>query len=389
MDVKAATLNIIPSSATAVADRRSSLALRAGEVVEATVVVTRAGQLTLELGGTRVQAQSGLSFQPGQHLRLQVSSAGETPVLRVLEAIQDSTLLTQSRGLRAALPYQLPIAPLLTTLGQLTSSGDNKLPTSVAQLVKAFLAQLPSPSQLTQPDQLEQVVAKSGLFLEARLANWVPGQPPPMDLKAGLLRLENDLQQLVKENDPENPSTPTISKREMLSLHRGGEMDLSTQLTLPETGDVARLAREVRGAVANLEVRQLTALANIPDGLAVNLDLPVRVGNTVVNHEMRITQDEGTADGQGGYLRPWTAKLAFDLPEIGRVHCRVSVAREVAVQLWTEQPAAAPLFNYYLDELRVGLTQAGLLAGRLSCQPGQPPADPEPRPAMTLVDERA
>ncbi|CAK0780750.1 conserved hypothetical protein [Gammaproteobacteria bacterium] len=361
MDISSIRLSSLPPTGT---EARARVAWQAGEILEATVVVSQVGRLTLELGGTRVQAQSGLQFSPGQHLRLQVTEPGEQPVLRLLEDAPDPRAV-QGRTLRMALPQQGPLAPVLDSLTQLAQSalkaGDGSLPSVLSSLAVRILARLPQAGDLGNPAGLKQAMQESGLFLEAHLAALPPGTPPAADLKADLLRLEA-------------ATAGTLT----------GLADKEDATTMPSVSG-ANFLHAIQGALARLEVNQI----NLLGGGILTLELPIRRGEEM--HTLTLTVEEGeeSPDGDGGALRPWTATLRFDLEGLGPVSSRVMVTNKVSVSFQTERPEASQALGSRLEELRTALTAAGLTPGRLSAYTGPPPALPRRQPAMPLLDLRA
>jgi hypothetical protein len=89
----------------------------------------------------------------------------------------------------AAAVQQASLAPLFADLAE-TLSVPN-LPAPIRAAIGQVLAlQLPTDGPIA-PQDVRQAVAQSGLFLEADLAS--PGRPPPLDLKAALLTLQQAL----------------------------------------------------------------------------------------------------------------------------------------------------------------------------------------------------
>ena len=165
-----------------------------GQLLQATVVApVQPHRVTLLIGGSRMEAETNSPLRPGQQLTLRVEQRGETPLLRVLPQ-QSETREVQARGLRAALPRQTPLPPLLANLVLLARApaqvGNDSAP-AWAKLARALVRALPEPRTVTTPDGLRRAMNDSGTFFESRAARAAAGgcSFPVEDFKAGLLRL--------------------------------------------------------------------------------------------------------------------------------------------------------------------------------------------------------
>lgn len=284
MDISSIRLHPLPLTGT---EARARLAWQAGEILIATVVVSRAEELTLEIGGTRVHAQSGLQFSPGQHLRLQVIEPGELPVLRRLDDIRDTNIMVQGRALCMALPQQEPLAPVFAELArfvQYSAARVNRTSRSTLSSIAAeIFTHLPQINDLIDPEGLKQAILESGLFLEARLANLPSKTTPSPDLKADLLRLAAAAEEAVRDED--------------VTVELG-----------------ASFQHAVHGALARLEVNQINWLG----GGILSVELPIRReqdGTDILT--LVLEKGEKMPDGYGGALRPWTATLRFNFDGLG------------------------------------------------------------------------
>lgn len=335
-----------------------------GQILQVTVEArSPAGVLTLRLGNTILEARSELPAAPGQALTLQVASAGNPVVLRVVAPSAADTAIQQA--LRELLPRQGELEPLLNTLAGLART-PGALPAPLAALIRQFLDRLPEAQTLTTPAGLRQALHASGMFLEAQLAR--EAEPPPQDFKALLLQLQA-LLRAPKQTDA--PDTATAAAGEA------------------EAAVFPRLQQETEAALARVTLNQIGSLPHEAAPASVLLaELPLQYDGRPGVLRMQVEPD---AHRQDGHTVPsWTAWLSFEPGDLGPVHCRLSVQQErVSVSFWAERAATASLFQTNLGMLETGLQQAGMLPGLLHCQAGPPPLPAPPARHRTIVDERA
>jgi len=77
--------------------------MRIGQLLQATVLENDAGKILLSVGHRQLSAESSPSFRPGEVLTLQVHELGARPVLRIIAALQESTV-ARAQGPRPSLP---------------------------------------------------------------------------------------------------------------------------------------------------------------------------------------------------------------------------------------------------------------------------------------------
>jgi len=282
-------------------------------------------------------------------------------------AVTDAETLTQA--LRAALPRQQPLAPLLADLAALVAQAGSKPPQGVpgliVELARGILAELPTAPQASTPEGLKQALRQSGTFLEAGLARppVASEQPPaPADLKAGLLRLAAELRTQTPVQGPANP------------------------IVAASTSGAPALLEKTEGALARIQANQLNSLvAETTDKPAWLVDLPVRQGDRVDVFRLRVEEDRAARRGEAESA-PWSVWLDFDLTGLGCVRAQ---GESVSALFWTEQDGAATLFNRHMDVLHRELTAAGLSVGQLAAQAGAPSAAPADPTVAGLVNEKA
>lgn len=347
----AATFTVLPPAAGAAA----LPAWQTGQRLNA-VVLGHGGPQTvsLRIGAFTVEATTATPLAPRTPLQLEVVRGGAQPVLRIVPATSNPTVVPDpdplSAALRGVLPQQVPLQQAFAALQVVFNAGTAAgLPAPALQLLKQLLDHLPGAGTGFQAGALKQALNDSGILLENKLSRG-DGAQLDGDLKANLLRLLATLQ----KDDQNN-------------------------------GD---LRRSVSAALARIELHQLSALAEPSPATAVSAELPLRRADGVDVFQLQIDRESQPRDGQSGPV--WTVWLNFELPSLGPVHAKLTFASEqVSSLLWAEQAAAGELITRHLSWLEQALTAAGLTVGQLHCFTGSPPRDPFPKPPSQLVDVRA
>ncbi len=401
---------IIRPSALQDANPAALKSWQVGQILSATVVgVSTNGAVTLRINNLLLNAQTSLSLQTGQTLKLEVARGGEQPLLKIV--LPPSPQDVQAQALRGALPRQLPLAPLLANLGNLAARLQNTSDPAgkeLTQLARQVMDGLAGKNDVSQGAGLKQAVLNSGVFLEAKLATSLAGGPPlpAGDLKAGLLRLLAGLQaQTANGGGPQERATTDTSAaardagRSAPSATpppplRGGLPQAQASVSTTLAGATLATAttemlRQTEGALARLQLSQIASLPSEQQPQRLwSLELPVQQDQRTDLFQLRIEEEaSGTARDSAA---PWSVMLAFDLPSLGPVHARILVnGPQVSATLWAEHPSTAALFNAQLEELRAGLQRAGMLVGRIACTEGSPTSPPASPGNTPLVDTRA
>lgn len=378
-------------------ETRARLAWEAGNILEATVIVAKSGELTLEVAGSKIQAQSNLQFVPGQRLRLQVTESGKLPILRLLDNHVSTNLTVQMRTFRSALPYQAPIAPVIDNLMQLinnTAKTEQTPRNNLLNLATEIINHFPQLSEIKHPDTIKQLFQKSGLFLEANLASLSFDNNLDLDFKAQLLRLEEALQNTVASiaNETENTTLITHDKNEKTEMLAENNSLVTKHANLIDPELIDKTAFEfdrnfiqnVHGALARLTVNQL----NLAETGMMNLEIPIRNGENWSMLNVTIEENDGSYFSNEEHVRPWTATLRFNLVGLGTILTKITVAKEVSVLFQTELQEASKAFNHHLDKLRDALIKAGLSPGQLIARTAVIPDLVLRLPSVPLLDEQ-
>jgi len=289
---------------------------------------------------------------------------------------------------RGAAVRQGGLAPLIADLSQ--AAQDQALPSPVREAAVRVLAHAPPlASNVTGPD-VAKAMARSGLFLEAKLAAAPLASPVGHDLKAGLLMLRQALSTWLAAAPaslgPRSAAVPPPPYR------AGGTRAQAPAVSKLSPGGPPlvmgqELARETEAALGRVELLQIASLPaeTGPEAQVTRwmFEMPF-----VTPQGASVAQFEVTRDGRGdgGELEPvWRAAFSLDAEPLGPIHARVSLAgAQAGVSLWAERAEG-------LDRLRAdqGLLSAALAAVQLLAEiavhAGAPPS-PAPE-AGHLVDQ--
>ncbi len=269
---------------------------------------------------------------------------------------------------------QAGLAPLFADLGQALTSP--ALPPQARAAISGLLSlQLPTTAPLTG-EVVQQAVARSGLFLEARLAQ-TPGPPAP-DLKSALLVLR----QVLAEAQPDAPlhsrpaKTPPPTRDGPLS----GQPPAAT--ALPPEANLATLAQRLGGDVEQTLARQvLHQLASLPQPgtSAWMFELPLATSQGTAIAQFEIDQ-EGHAGSAGETVQTWRVRFSLDIEPLGPVHVQLGAGGERAtVIIWAEREESLERLRDRGDQL------AGALPADVIFHPGAPRRSPPP--AGQLMDQ--
>jgi hypothetical protein len=406
---------------------------KSGQIIQARVDPSpQQGQMALDLAGLKVVAKNQLPpplAQPGQALKLEVVHPGAPAALKVLkiQAPAPNSPVLVHQAVRAELPKQMPLPPLLANLTAVTTPQTPvakptqnlpPLPQPVVDLARRIVAELPTRETIRSPEGLRQAIQQSGVFLEPLLARYVqqrqmgqtPTQPVPTptgDTKAALLSLLASLFTLTKVQ-PKTASTPTGQTAQSATtpaaphsqpslpplphLPPQPQARAAATLTAHMTTQQAllELMRQTEGGLARIHLNQLASQPQEDDNRRIWVtELPVRQGEQQDVIQLRI--EEETDGGDKKRPKQWSVTLAMDLDKLGPVRIRVSLLDgQVSASFWAEETRTTRLFQDHLQQLKEQLSQSGLKVGNLSANQGQgPTTSPPPSQSYVLLDEQA
>jgi len=146
--------------------------LSVGQQLLAKVIASNSstGEVTLSINNALLNAKSSIPLSAGQSLQLIVAQLGKEVVLQLPQALIEKAITQQT--LRQSLPQQQAQSDTLRNLQDLVQQGKNSgISEKVIQFAQKFLQQIPGSKQLSNPETLKEVIHRSGIFLEHKLAN--------------------------------------------------------------------------------------------------------------------------------------------------------------------------------------------------------------------------
>jgi hypothetical protein len=314
-------------------------------------------------------------------------------------------------AVQAAAPRQGGLAPLMADFNQAVA---NLPPQAQAAVARVLALQTPLGPKVTG-EQLQAATARSGLFLEAKMAAAAQPAPggskppaPPMDLKAALLIAREALVRWAETAAPEADSAQAQAQAQAQARPAGpppppplrhappaaqGQAAPSLPADAPPALAARRLVQETDAALARQELLQA---ASLPEGLQAG---PRRLDSAGPHwlFEIPFTAPQGgqgvaqfAIEGDGAGERPghtpvWRARFSLDIEPLGPLHAQVTLTgRRAGVTLWAERPESAALLRDWEGRLSEALEAADYLAD-VTMIGGAPPPPPATR-AGALVD---
>jgi hypothetical protein len=343
----------------------SSEGWRIGNVLSARPLgVNEQGLLVLQIGALTVEAEAPGTKLPPQ-FQVRVLSVGAQPQLEILGADThpDSTV---HQALRERLPQQNGYAPLLATVGALSQwSIAKQLPPYVRSALALLEHSMSTPHELATPEGLRQAVLRSGLFLEAQLAQAPASDVTTAhdDMKGALLRLVAILKgQPILGESSDTEVDPPLLYRGVVPQARA-PLPLELASTTDATELLPRLYTDVQAALARLEVAQLQANPN-----HWIVEIPVQNEDAADVLQLSLKHEPEAEQG-------WTMGFSLDLPTlgpiVGELHLR---GLRLSVRLWAQHRDTVDLLEEQFENMRERLNATGLFLDQLSCQFGLPQA---------------
>ena len=274
---------------------------------------------------------------------------------------------------------QAGVGTLLADLGKALESP--ALPLALKTAIRAVLSQQLSTTPPPTAEALKGAVAKSGLFLEAQLAQIIRGDAGavlPADLKSAMLTLQQALAGA-------NAKPPTRQQRPTAPPPTAGaapsaQKPAAATLTGTETTD--DLLQHLRGDVEQALARQtLHQLASLPEGAGRHwmFELPLATPQGAAIAQFAVDEDEPDQGGSASATPGWQARFSLHLEPLGPVHVRLHMDGErTHVTFWAETSEG-------LDRLRTDASGlAGALDAEIAFHAGAPPQAASP--SGQLVD---
>lgn len=373
---------------------------RVGAILQATAIRdARTGELWLKIADLQYPARiaSGDGAGPADGERLTLRVLRNSPVL-ALETLSSERAVSDdvaTDALRKYLPRQASPAPLMSNLAWIANGKGSawQLPPAVTQAAAKLWQALPATATLTDPQGLQNAIARSGTFLESTLAT--------ADRRMLAAALANDVKALmlnftrVLRDHGARPSNATTdaTMHSPVPLTRGPLTSLPAApatLAVLDTpaAQMNELARQTEGAVSRMTALQVSHAPQETPPQSLLLELPMRHGDRASVIRLRIEQDRAKRQASGGD-DSWTMEAALDLGAVGALHARVTLTgHRIGVQLRAESPTVVNTLLERSPELESMLREAGLEIDRVVCLHGMPAGDAGIR-TTRLLDVRA
>ena len=341
----------------------SSEGWRIGSVLSARPLgINEQGLMVLQIGALAVEAEAPGTKLPPQ-FQVRVLSLGAQPQLEILGTGSqlDGNV---NQALRERLPQQNGYAPMLSTLGALSQwSIVRQLPPYLRSALALLEHSMSTPQEVSTGEGLRQAVNRSGIFLEAQLAQAPASDANTAhdDMKGAMLRLI-----AILKGQPTLGESSDVEVDPPL-LYRGvvpqGRLPLPSELanTSEATDFLPRLYTDVQAALARLEVAQLQAT---PGHWTVEIPIQDTEGADVLQLLLK-QQQEGEQN--------WTLGFSLDLPSFGPIVGELQLrGLRLSIRLWAQQRQTVDRLEEQFDDLRARLDATGLFLDQLSCQFGLP-----------------
>ncbi|MEW8507030.1 MAG: flagellar hook-length control protein FliK [Candidatus Thiodiazotropha sp.] len=349
------------------------------------------GTIRLQIGVTRLIAQTTLSVPAGQPLTLQVEKTGKLPELRVLTLPSLEEL--KSAALKQVLPRQQPLPRLFSLLTQVatdTTRPNQSLPPEIRQAVQGLLQRIVPLDRPGFKTQLLQALQLSGIHTETRL---VRQQVEASDFKVNLLRLIGLIRPLISAAPgPLNQALTTLQQQ--TSNPSPLPSAATPQPAIPQDANTTtrlllELFKQLDGAIARIQTNQLSSLPTEDSSRQVwQFELPIRHENSFDLFHFRIGRD---TTNKGSLLETtWSLTLHMNLAPLGPMRVRLTLLGEsVSTTIWSEKADTAVLVSRHLDRLRAGLESTGLQVDKLEAFQGMAGIENELPSDQSLLNEKA
>ena len=388
-----------------------------GTVIQGKVIASQqtqqAGQSTFTLvvsllnsplAGQKLNIESSLPLTPGSLLTARVQG-DQSLAFMPLSGRLDQLMLGQHLGAQNS--RQGSLEGLFSALTNTAA-----LPEGLSGTAERLLGLIPEMQQLGDAKTLAQALAKSGIFLEARLLS---GQAESLhsDMKAALLRLIAQLPGLPGSGPlsaAQSAATlgqmlPAFARNALGTLGQSNARQLAQSFPLPSKplftadgeADLELMLKLAAAALSRLQTHQLSSLAQTqtgPDGTQVTtwqIEVPMRDARDIVALQIKLQrEEESQKNGKEKSETLWRIDLAFDVAPLGPLQVQAQLSSgSLSSQIWAERSSTAQLISTELDYLRQRLLNAGLTIGELACRQGTPPQGPRTAVDQRFVDETA
>jgi hypothetical protein len=421
------------------------LALQPGQFIDALVLqIVDSDTVRLAIGDTVVDLQTQVALLPGSTVRLAVRGTPSDMKLVVLgvstkginpdathkaaplwspggEGVADTappaarpagapeaahaTGADPTRALnlavRAAAPRQDGLAPLFADLAATLAA----LPPPARAAAMQVLAFRIGADTGISPAELRTAVARSGIFLEQRLASVVSdGAPAPTaagDFKLALVELRQALRAAAQAEPSAPPTAPAhpAPSGQAPPPYRGAppvaQPAVASELSAAAAPEdiIGVLIERTEGALARQTLLQAASMpeasrsgAADQTGARWQFEIPLVAPGATAIAQFEVERDGSRPAAEELAVR-CRAAFALDIEPLGPVHVQVSLTGQRAtVRLWAERDAAAAALREDAGELASALRAAALDPADIVVRDGAPPRPASASSSGRFVD---
>lgn len=373
----------------------------------------------LEVDLSQLTAAQRNSLQPGDKLTLEILKLQPLSV-----AIRPTPNIDINQLQRQLLPQLL--TPPAKLAGLLTPVNDSNVPRQITPAINQLLQSVAQPQALQNPQQLQQAISQSGVFLEQQLARQAPVS---QDFKANLLTLAAALKTALQNGDitaAKINQLPTEVRQQLVQLlsqpHHLKQLPaqipsllssvgktptqlilqlLTGQTTLPllqsaqtlppmtaaiqnqqipaQFAELARLQlllREVESTLARVQLNQLSMLRE-PDSTSTTsqvwlTDVPIRDKQQLQWLQLQIECRKNAAGDEDETDDHWQVTLNLETLTLGQLQAAISLQNsQVQVILTAQSPTTLNLLEQDLDWLHEKLAALDLNVTQCRCRLGK------------------
>ncbi|WP_415902783.1 flagellar hook-length control protein FliK [Neptuniibacter sp. QD29_5] len=295
--------------------------------------------------GSKVEVQSPRPIPQGAQLQLVSNGNQNVQVLRIqeppltLNSALDKPAIQEI--LRNTLPIQQPTATAFNQLAQATTTEAGQT-SQIGSVVRSMLNLFGvRPGSSEAPSQIRHNVELGGLSTERQLSQGRSASP--LDMKAQLQQLQQ----------------------------------LSDKLPAEQQERFDQIIKGLQSRVTSQQINSLHQWRELPDGgfeRVLQLDLPIKQGESWENLELRLSREGGT-NAAGEMVSVWRVRLHFDLEEQGGVDAeiRLTDGHEISTLFWCEQKETAEKLRERSEEFAEKLKMCGFNNSEITWHEGQAP----------------
>lgn len=293
----------------------------------------------------------------GSRIELQLlKTDNNRPVFQAFLPTPAAIETTLGDAVKQLFPLQQPATALLPQLQHFLSNQeiDSSVSETLKRLAQWLLRDIPTKQQLLEPTALKQIMAKSGIFLEAQLLATSASAPTatatPIELHDDFkLKLSQFIAQLRQELSI-TAETNSSNNVELLKASLQKAQGVLAKITLDQVGSLPR--------------------DDTPKHIWL-MEVPFFNQDTPESLQLVIEQDKQPHHETG--QKNWAVSITITPPDLGTIHCKISCYdSNINTRFWSDTGSTVDKINSHLDYLRQQFEQKGLKAGFMDAQQGKP-----------------